>query len=408
MSDTPSLVRQDAEEILSDAFSGRVELGKADSLDNRQNVSRFGVLSGPEGCPSSVVVKRPALEEGKIYDPKSRVWTNRGFFNDWAGLQFSSEIFDAPIPVPQLYGGSRNKGLIVIGDLGNEESLDEILLGTNGLKAKEALIELAKTIGRLHAGSLGKEAIYDKIRRALGPVDGPVRISEELDDLLERFNEVCEVFGVRPRRGFKGELKGAVTPGVLCTYTHGDPCPDNIRYDDSRVKLIDFEKACYQNALREGVYGRMYFPSCWCVRKIPSLVFRQMESAYRIELAKGCREAEDDTVFYRSVTAACTYWAISAFYMTTRPSNALKGTLTDLARRLGVDIEDEWRGITAIRGRIFSRIEKLAQTSEEFGYFKAIGGTARDLVGKLEKLWPSECARKCLYIQLSDHLIDAL
>ena len=35
-----------------------------------------------------------------------------------------------------------------------------------------------------------------------------------------------------------------------------------------------------------------------------------MEIAYRAELAKGCPEAADDTLFFRSVVEACAYWAI--------------------------------------------------------------------------------------------------
>jgi tRNA A-37 threonylcarbamoyl transferase component Bud32 len=91
--------------------------------------------------------------------------------------------------------------------------------------------------------------------------------------------------------------------GPFLAYTHGDPCPDNCLLSDSRVCLVDFEVAGFRHVLIDGVYGRIHFPTGWCVNRIEQRIVQQMELAYRAELVKGCPEAADDVQFYHAIVA---------------------------------------------------------------------------------------------------------
>ena len=98
-----------------------------------------------------------------------------------------------------------------------------------------------------------------------------------------------------------------------------------------------------------------------------------MEAAYRAELVKGCPAAADDTLFYRALVEACTFWALD--WLRWMP----------LGRLLASD-----RTIIAAsdRQRLLTRLAILAQTSEEFGYLEAVGATMRTLAAQLRSLWP--------------------
>src|SRR5262249_17518841 len=99
-------------------------------------------------------------------------------------------------------------------------------------------------------------------------------------------------------------------PGPFLAYTHGDPCPDNDLLVDGALKLVDFEFGAYRHALIDGVYGRICFPTCWCVNRLPSSVAQEMEAAYRTALSQSCPAAADDRAFAHGIVAACVYWAL--------------------------------------------------------------------------------------------------
>ncbi len=359
------------ERILSEAFGGMVRIETEDGLggSDRSNVFRCNVLEGPSDTPKSVVVKQALAHGDEVYDPDSTEGTAYRLFNDWAGLQFLSDI---PV-APRFYGGHREKGLIVIEDLGNGESLDRVLLGGDPVAAEEGLIELAEVLGQMHALTVGKRAEYHQLRDELSPRPKNTATTE---GLLTRIAHVCDATGITPHQEIRTDMQTISAfishPGPFDAYTHGDPCPDNNLFIDGKRRLLDFEFGRFRHALIDGVYGRIHFPTCWCVNRIPEHVVRKMEDAYRAELVQGCSEAEDDELFYQAVVEACAYWVTEIFR-----------SLTDglLAK------DNEW-GISTVRQRALLRLDILAQTTEEFGHLEAIGATARDMVEKLCEFWP--------------------
>jgi hypothetical protein len=164
-------------------------------------------------------------------------------------------------------------------------------------------------------------------------------------------------------------------PGPFCAYIHSDPCPDNCHWVGSDLRLLDFEGGEYGHALLDGVYPRIHFPTCWCVSRLPDEVIRKAEGAYRAALLKGCPQAADDSVFGPAVVGICAYWAFTRFV------NSLPEILT--ADRAA----DRPSNLGTAHQRIILRFELTAATADEFGYLKAIGGTARRMVSRLRSLW---------------------
>jgi hypothetical protein len=367
------------EKLLSERFEGKVRLDAAEEIRSggRSKVSRYRVLEGPRGAPKSVIVKQVVAVEREVYNPDSPDGPAWRLFNEWAGLRFLTEISGGASPTPRFYAGDRDHGLLALEDLGASKGLDHALLGDDPAYAEAMLVSFAATLGRMHALTIGKQAEFERIRDGLGP-----RRSNAPDDggkrLATLLRNMAQVVGVEPALGIDEELrivgKNLAEPGPFLAYLHHDPCPDNCLITNSGVKLIDFEFGGYGHALGDGIYGRIHFPTCWCVNRLPEYIPQKMEAAYRTELIKGCPgspEVVDDELFYRAVVEACAGCVINSH-------NAL--TL----------LEDHRWGISTMRQRALLRFDIFRKMTEGYGHLKSVGATVRIIADKLRAQWPAE------------------
>jgi hypothetical protein len=378
-----------AEHILSASLGSAVRLGAAPQLDgsDRSHVFRLSVLDGPADAPASVIVKRAAVEPNETYDPDASAFSAPAWrlFNDWAGLQFLSDVSGSEPLAPRLYGGNRNAGLIVLEDLGTGETLAQLLLGDDARAAERGLVDLAVLLGRMHALTIGRQAEFDGLRDTLGLRDKQTDYYS-YHWLATALHGAAHDLAVTPAPGVDDELAALIetikAPGPFLAYTHGDPCPRNDLRIGAQLRLLDFEFGDFRHALTDGVYGRILFPTCWCSNRLPPSVMLQMEAAYRAMLMQGCSAARDDVLFAQAVVAGCAYWALTMYAWNPVP---------DL---LGHD--QEW-GIATSRQRVLARSEICAQAAEEFGYLEAIGATLRAIVVKLRSRLPGHVASMPFY-----------
>ena len=365
-----------AKNVLCKVFGGDVRLKMETEFDSDQaTVLRYRVVESPPGVPRSVVVKKALPTDGTVFHPNSPDDMIVRFFNDWAGLEFLSKISGEDSPAAQFYGGDLERGLMVIEDLGDGRNFYGSLRGKSSTAATGELIKLTRALGKLHALTIRKKTVYDSIRDRLGPRDRPPSITGEWQRLMGKLDKVCERIGVKPHRGAKTEMKTVAAfiaaPGPFLAYTHGDPIPVNALPVGDERKLFDFEFGEFRHALRDGIYGRVSFPTWYHINRVPNDVVEKMEIAYRTELAKGCPEAADDTLFFRSVVEACAYWAIHS--------------------RLNF-IEKVWKedhqwGISTQRQILLLCFDIFGQVSEEFGHLEALGITIRNIAAKLRERW---------------------
>jgi hypothetical protein len=364
------------EKLLSERFEGEVRLDAAEEIRSggRSKVSRYHVLEGPQCAPKSVIVKQAVAVGREVYNPDLPDGPAWRLFNEWAGLRFLTETSDGASPTPRFYAGDRDHGLIALEDLGASKGLDHALLGADPAYAEAMLVAFAATLGRIHALTIGKQAEFERIRGGLGP-----RRSNAPDDggkrLATLLRNMAQVAGVEPVLGIDEELRGVAghlaEPGPFLAYLHHDPSPDNCLITDDGLKLIDFEFGGYGHALGDGIYGRIHFPTCWCVNRLPEHVPPKMEAAYRAELIKGCPEAVDDERFYRAIVEACAACVINSH-------NAL--TL----------LEDHRWGISTTRQRALLRFDIFWKMTENYGHLKSTGATMQIIANKLRAQWPTE------------------
>jgi hypothetical protein len=305
-------------EVLAATFEVPVQLDGEEHLGgNRSRVVCYHIRSQGGDVPRSVVVQHAIAQAGESYDPTASGGPAERLFNDWAGLQFLSEVLGTASPAPRFYGGDRTAGFIVMEDLGTGIGLHEALLESrNAARAEDIMVAYFGVLGRVHAATIGRKERFTSLRDALGPrgashisnMSGPIR---DMHATLERLH-------VSPAAGFAGEVTLCGTfardPGPFDAYIQADPCPDNCLSTATGLRLLDFEYAQFGPALWDGAYARAQYMTCWCANRVPDHVVARAEAAYRAELMEGCPPARDDAQFYRALTmaAACsTFWLLS-------------------------------------------------------------------------------------------------
>ncbi len=363
------------EKLLSERFDAKVRLDRAGTLQSsgRSKVNRLHLLDRPQSAPQSVIVKEAVAIGREVYNPALPGGPAWRLFNEWAGLQFLTETCGENSPAPRFYAGDRDLGLIVLEDLGDCKRLDQALLGDDPVYAEAMLVAFAATLGRMHALTIGKQAEFDRIRNSLGPRESDQHIDKS-ERLATMLRNLAQMAGVEPALGIDEELrivsKDLAESVDFHAYLHCDPCPDNCLITEDGLKLVDFEFGGYGHALMDGIYGRIHFPTCWCVNRLPEHIPLKMEAAYRAEFIKGCPEAADDERFYRAVVEACAARLINAHN----------------AQML---IEDRQWGISTMRQRALLRFDIFWKMSEEYGHLKSIGATVGALAKNLRAQWPA-------------------
>jgi hypothetical protein len=261
------------ERLLSDVWGSNVIV--ADNIvDLRPDVGyssvyRFSLQEKSAGAPESVIVKAKKIRQEQERDANAY----RYLFDDWAGLQFLSEVVTDL--APRFYAGDTGIGLMVIEDLGEGTGLHHLLLGSDYAAAEETVVNYAATLGKMHASTVGKREIFERIRRSLGPI-----VETDYGWIASTFQDTVSVLDITPASGTENDIRELIAlqkhPGPFQAYTHGDPCPDNVMVGTT-IKLFDFETGSFCHALTEGVYGRIHFPTCWCVNRLPEPIVQRME-----------------------------------------------------------------------------------------------------------------------------------
>lgn len=387
-------VSEAAERVLATALGGRVRLGQGQLFGGARRQTptiRFPLLDAPGDAPPSVIAKcvRDYRQHFDSADADA-MRTARRLSNEWAGLKFLEDAVRTggqPPVSPHCYGGDHAVGLVVFEDLGDGECLADLLQGNDPVRAEACLLAYAVALGHMHAATIGREQEYRGLRVELGFADtqqntGPKGwLHEEMSwltgDVIE-FRKGCAGIGLELPGAFDASVQVVATameqPGPFLAFTPSDSCPDNHRFIDGQVRLFDFEGSTFRHALLDAAYGRVPFPTCWCVNRLPEALVPRFESTYRAELVKGCPEAGDDTIFGQAMVAACACWTIATI------SWNLPGTLK----------EDSRWGIATVRQRHLLRLETLAVATERFGYLEPLGAVARQMRARLASLWPVE------------------
>jgi hypothetical protein len=305
-----------AEGVLRRRFGAKIHLAEAEDLGGSKfsSVIRVRVASSPFTMPRTLVVKR-------YFEPAP----SEAFVREAVSYQLFTALTAEERMCPELYAHDGTAGVIVIEDLGRAPTLADKLLGDDARGAERALLSWARSLGRLHATTAGREPDFDALMRRLSAarvkgdplaVTGPAAI-EQLPNLLE------ETLGVHtPAHVFE---RAERTRWLLATSRHrgfspSDLCPDNNLITSRGVRFLDFEGGCVRNIMLDAAYLRVPFPSCWCAFGLPAGMTEAMFAAWRAEVQVMWPDLEDDAVVVPRMLDAQLFWVwASTFWFLPRP-----------------------------------------------------------------------------------------
>jgi Phosphotransferase enzyme family len=302
--------------------AGRVFRFSVDPVDPVGPVGSVGPVGpvggglAPVGIPMAIIAKAIPLFE-------RTATTKRQFANEVAALEFLAASY--PEMAPRLLVADADALVLGMEDLGGLPSLSDVLIGSDATRATEAMVELARTIGRLHRRSVGRSEDYYLTRQRIAEVDREtdrffIR-RRDVRGCLEEVRDLTQQLGLPgPDEGVAAEFEGAMEllrePGDCLAFTTGDPCPDNEFIDHGSVRLIDFEVAAFRHALLDVAYFVLPFPNCWCWRRLPDSLTAAMLSAYKTEVLAAMPSIAVDEDFDAALTRCCLAWLV--FHLATR------------------------------------------------------------------------------------------
>ncbi|MFD1674009.1 hypothetical protein [Alicyclobacillus fodiniaquatilis] len=119
-------VQQVVERILANAFACVVHatVTRITDEERRNQVYRCEIQGDHPDLPSSVIVKQ-ALH-------------GNGIFNDWAGVQFLSQL--GVSISPRYFGGDRQTGLLLIEDIKDAKGIHDVLLDGTAVESKSHFV----------------------------------------------------------------------------------------------------------------------------------------------------------------------------------------------------------------------------------------------------------------------------
>jgi hypothetical protein len=295
-----------AEAVLSKRFGAAVRLADPEPLSDGENaaVLRVRVASTPFALSKTLVIKQyPAHRAEGEPDP-------------FAHEAVSYQLFTALAPeerlAPELVAQAGEERLVVIEDLGRSPTLADKLLRADARTAERALLSWARTLGRLHAITAGREADFDALMRRLGvrrwqdPLAGRARTAlAELPVLLRDSLGVDTSSAVQQRVARTARLLGATR---YRAFSPANACPDNTMVTSRGVRFLDFAAGCVRDVALDAAFLRVPFPSCWCAYALPVGMSEAMIAAWRAEVGSVWPDLDDDTVLLPRLLDAQLLW----------------------------------------------------------------------------------------------------
>lgn len=332
-----------AERLLSRWCGASVRLSDPEDLGGaaRSVVLRVRVGDNPFSLPRTVVLKRniATVMDGEA-DP---------FAHEAASCRLLTAVQPADPVGPELIAHDPGERLLVMEDLGRAATLAEQLLGNDPRAAERGLLAWARSLGRLHAVTAGREADFGALMRRLGartwhdPVAPEARRAlAELPELLATELGVRTGAAAAERARACARLLGG--PGYRA-FSPSDLCPDNNLVTGNGVRFLDFEWGCIRDVTLDVAYIRVPFPSCWCVFALPTGMADVMLTCWRSEIADVWPALTDDDILLPRLADAQLLWTwLSTWWLMPRGDEEDRpiGFDETMSPRRGWALVDRW------------------------------------------------------------------
>ena len=349
------------ENSLSKSLKYEIQLAKCTKF-KKNRIFRCWIADGPSSLPEVFLVKMARHTEREPYNPESDCVGSPAWklFNEWAALQFLSEIDSVQTISPKFITGEAAHGLIAFEYISKAHSLRDILRNADEHEQRHALLTYAQAIGRMHGATYGRKNEWLLLRTSLGSFDQTDK--DSFDSILRSFRRLA-TFVEQPISPAVEtelfELKDALSAAEpFSALRHVDIAPQNYLLLNEGVILVDFEYSDYGHFLLDAPLGPYPFTVRW---ECDEVLAREIESVYRAELSSNFREVLDDFTYYKGILTAWIYWLLRLGPIPNKRGNTINETDALVRRckavaRLSREID--------YLPRIGSILEKVASVSQ--------------------------------------------
>jgi hypothetical protein len=285
---------QAAESVLTQRFGSAISLVDAEDLagSGPATVVRARVASSPFALPRTLVIKHyphPAPPGGP--DP---------FAREAASYQLFNTLPPDERVCPELLAHSGDARVLVIDDLGPVPTLEDKLRGSDSRAAETALLSWARSLGRMHFTTAGREADFNALLRRLSRARGaggahagsaadalPQADALSQENLHELPAMLRETFGVATPLTVLEVAQRAGERARSASYRAFSPVdlwPDNNLVTSAGVRFLDFERGRSRSALTDAAQLRVPFAASPNPLALPPGMSEAMIAAWRAEV----------------------------------------------------------------------------------------------------------------------------
>jgi hypothetical protein len=355
--------REFVERLLGEAIGGSVGIAATTDLGSDfAPVRRFLLDRYVPGLGRSVIVKtRRRGGAGWGYDPGN-------LRREYAGLV---TLVDLGLDIaPQVVAADDRAGVLLLTDLGCGPTVEQLLMGDDGVQAENALLAAAKVLATMHQRAVvGESEFVARYSQLAGGETPDARPIPSLEEPLARWPQLRADFAEKglPCPDLADDiatLAAMLSDSAARTFTHTDLTSHNFVVRDSRLFLVDFEGAGYRHVGWDLVFLGFPFQNHGLL--IPGLVRKAMEQAYRAVSAR------TDERHAEAVALGCVLMLIVVCYSIRSADDA--GQSAESARRRRARI---WHLLAASR-------DALRRTE----FLPAVARWLGDLADALYARWP--------------------
>ena len=245
---SPEDVIEVASEMLSRRFGGTPEMSSVERLDGSGNamVLRARIAPGAFLPHRSVVIK---------YNPVTGYGVDdAAMLREVVAYQFTTALSEDVRPGPVLLAHDLDKRIIVLTDLGEGETLADVLVQSTDADRVRVLRSLGSALGHMHAGTAGHEQDYETLLSRMlrkNPELAPhqsVR-DEALEGSIGIGLDLLDTAGLEAPESFRelaSQAARSLASGKDRAFTPFDLSPDNIIVSQ-HLHFLDYEWAGFRN-----------------------------------------------------------------------------------------------------------------------------------------------------------------
>jgi hypothetical protein len=287
------------ESVLSRRFGSAITLVAPEDLagSGPATVVRARVVSSSFALPRTLVIKHYPDQPSAGADP-------------FAQEAVSYQLFTALAPdermCPELLAHDGPHRVLVLEDLGRTPTLEDKLYARDSRAAERALLSWARSLGRLHASTAGREADFNALLRRLG---GPAKTDpSRRDELYSRVPAVIQQrLGIPAPDEVLAQVADSLEQAASAGFRAFSPVelsPDNNLVTGESVRFLDFEYGCVRSALVDAAHLRLPFASWPDALALPAGMSEAMVAAWRAEVVGVWPALADDEVLAAHLTVS--------------------------------------------------------------------------------------------------------